>query len=212
MKTKKKKIEEPKIIQNEIISNCPDGGDILKQSENIINAINNATKNKNKEFSEMTKMEKRVAVARDVIASIKSLKYNTEAGTYLTMTKRGCDEDVRVSILNLKKPDVVCNVCAIGSMFVSNIKKTNTNSLSEKNNKMISSLSELYTERELRFLEFAFEGSDVDDQFQTDEATASRHDAKSFYREHGYDEDRLISIMKNIIKHKGKFVYGTTKF
>ena len=172
----------------------------------------------------MTKMEKRVAVARDVLASIKLKKYNTQARTYLTMSKIDVEEDCRVSIANLEKKNVVCNVCAIGSMFVSNIKKVNeiatyitksgiqvtkTKGLSQDDDVMIKSLSELYSEQELRFLEFAFEGSDISDEFHDD--FTLRNDAKSFYRQYSDDEERLVAIMKNIVQHKGKFVYGSTK-
>jgi hypothetical protein len=86
----------------------------------------------------MTKAEKRVEIAKDVLKQIKANKYNPTSGVWVTDTDgnevgdliyRIRDEDSEATI-DLKN-DVVCqlngkcSVCALGSLFVSAIDKFN---------------------------------------------------------------------------------------
>lgn len=188
----------------------------LSKSKSVLKSLDEAIKKNNTEFANLSKNKQRVAIARDVIASLRKGLYKAEAGTYLLMedTTKSGNEYVRTSIVNLEKEGVVCEVCAIGSMFVSSIKKTGAKAMTDSDNKMIRSLSYVYTKKELRTLEMCFEGSDINATFEDcdedDKDFQLSKDAKSFYKENGgyrQDERRLMAIMENIIENKGNFIY-----
>ena len=216
MKTiKRPKTAIPKIepVKVSAISSC----EIEKESNDVIGLINEAIKNKNKTFSKMNKMEKRVALAKDVIAAIKSKVYDAEAGTYLTFKEDGItvdDDNFSVSKEELNNKNITCSVCAIGSLFVSKIRKTKIKNITEVDDGlMVKSLSGIFSELELRTLEYLFEGRDIDSNFKYNSMYNSKFhsDCTDFFISHPDDKSRLLSIMKNIVKNNGQFIYKDVK-
>ena len=214
MKTQSKKPSKPTKtvvpIQNEL-PGLPTGH--FKHVDGIIQTINKITAKRNLSFSKMTKMQKRVALAEDVIASVRSKKYMADAGTYLSMDNKN-DGSCDATMNNYKNADVQCNVCAIGSLFMSRVKKSKIGNLGrgiihEDSDSMVKSLKGIFTNKELRLLEYAFEGDDIEGLFcdDTDEHDVIAFDCFSFHDKYSTDRGRLIGIMKNIIKNKGNFIY-----
>lgn len=86
---------------------------------------------KNAAFANMTPEQKRVAIAQDVIAGLRSRRLVAEAGTYIsTDLNRGCVNESSISENGISVQDVlkdipVCNVCAKGAMFVSMVERFN---------------------------------------------------------------------------------------
>lgn len=79
-----------------------------------IKSIVNAVKKSNDAYKKMTQREKRVTVAKDALAQLFVGSYVATPGTYVSGL--GALEDV-------KGPTApVCNVCAIGSLLVSNFR------------------------------------------------------------------------------------------
>jgi len=215
----KKTVESKKPAKSESHSTIAELEVPKKLNQNaasVIESLNEATRKKNKEFKEMSKMEKRVSIAKDVIASLKSKKYIAEAGIYVNLVNgKNEDEDIAITLSNMMKKDVKCEVCAIGSLFLSNLKKSKTRIGADDDDDMCASLSDVYTEEELRILEYCFEGDDISSSFNTDSYRNMRRDACDFYSENsgfGSDDDaRLNAIMKNIIKHEGRFIHKSIK-
>jgi hypothetical protein len=170
----------------------------MSPGRSIMADLSKAISEKNKAFSKMTKMEKRVALAKDVIASIKSKHYIAENGTYLDVVKKkNLDYLHSYDLETIKRSDVSCHVCAIGSLFVSTMKKKKNGKLDDvDSDEMIHAMKGIFTHSEMRLLEEIFEGG-------------SNQDANIFYERYAADDSkgRLLGIMKNIVKNNGNFKY-----
>jgi len=170
----------------------------------------------------LTKAEMRVAIAKDVIAQIKTAKYNPMQGCWveevdgpdyddwLFDNSRNCTVDVQVYTKSIKK----CNVCALGSLFVSAVNKYNnvygtywsvsTNEVfdtTETNNR--SPLLRYFTIKQIRLIEYTFEGGMGAVCFDDDHPMVNK--AYAFYSRYPDSKDRLLAIMKNIVENKGTF-------
>ncbi len=175
----------------------------------ILDAINKEILKNNSSFQQMSKMEKRVALAKDVIASIKSKKYKVKTGYYLQLFNTKGGGIKRLSKENYEKEEIQCEVCAIGSLFVSNFKQNSSLKITSNDDKMINSLKGIYSENELRLLEYFFEAEDVYDIF--DENVTIHGKVYDFYREYMNSESRLLAMMENIISNEGNFIYKDIK-
>ncbi len=212
MKPLKQKQKEVVVVEkscSESSLDLPKGH--FTKANKIIEAINKANEKKNVAFSKMTMMEKRVALAQDVLASLKAEKYVAESGTYVQLCNT--ERNVGNTIQNLLKEGVQCNVCAIGSLFVSRVKMSKTKTMTNDSDKMVKSMRGIFNEKALRTLEYFFEGDDAASFFEEDEDGDAdiASDAWDFYRSHTNDENRLIAIMENIIANKGRFIYKDVK-
>jgi hypothetical protein len=169
----------------------------------------------------LTKTEMRVAIAKDVIAQIKAKKYNPTQGTWvddenqsyeqwLYDNARDCKVDVRDYTNNIKK----CNVCALGSLFVSAVNKYNNVygtywSLSSgevfntNETRNYNPLLRYFTIKQIRLIEYTFEGGMGAVCFDDDHPMVNK--AYAFYSRYPDSKDRLLAIMKNIVKNNGTF-------
>jgi len=179
--------------------------------------LDEITKNKNKEFSDMTQMEKRVALAKDVLYALKTEKYIATSGVYLD----GFDYDF-ASLKLLTDKSIQCEVCAIGSLFVSNMRKSKKLVLKKKYSKddddviaddadaMIRSMRGIFNTRDLRTLEDFFECEEGWIDFDATKKRLSIYDiAKKWISEGERRVDsqiRLTDIMNNIIDNNGNFI------
>ncbi len=92
-----------------------------------------ATKKKEKPFSRLNKAEKRKAICLDVLAQIKAKTIMAQRGTYVRTILRDNDlaweeeESIKNSQLNklIQTNKVTCKACALGSMFLGHVNKTN---------------------------------------------------------------------------------------
>ncbi len=137
-----------------------------------------------------------VAIAKDVLRQLETGKYIAQRGDYLmhvisadTYDHPAFDDNILrakgdlQSALKIIKP--ICRVCAVGSMFISAVRKFdgfNSNGY-WYDEAMKRILRRFFTSAEVRNIEEAFE-----------------------FREHGEHSDtRLRRIMKFIIKNNGNF-------
>lgn len=180
-----------------------------------------ALEKKNKAFKKLGKLEKRVEIAKDVIAQVKANKYKGRCGEYINaedLDNYLNGEYVSLQPILLEK-DYTCEVCAKGGLFLSTVRKRNKFEVSDlydlPNNsyQIVSELEDIFTENQLDLIECAFEGrlvmgscndnitlSDI-----SDEPTKLAEKAFEFYHKYTNDNDRLIAIMQNIIDNKGVF-------
>jgi len=186
-------------------------------------ATKKATKTvvKEKSFSKLTKAEKRVAIAKDVLKWIKVGMIRPEHDGYFEM-----DDKLKTKIDSIegKKelqellPGTTCNVCAKGALFIADIMKRDnftTKNLSFIGNcTIVKRLDGIFSENQLNLIETAFEKNIIHDNkdllsYKNDEGyyhnSSLGQKAIDFGNKYDEPEERLIAIMKNIIKNKGTF-------
>lgn len=149
-----------------------------------------------KKWEEMCKEEKRVAIARDVIAKLRREFIKPEAGTYFS--------PVGHSSCRLKEIKQ-CRTCALGSMLVGFLSKSKSDKrivFSTNRNVIARELRGIFTIGELTLIESAFErrAMGTRDYFEKHTNAAIQF---GFSFESPYD--RLLAIMQNIIDHRGVF-------
>lgn len=132
--------------------------------------------------------------------------------------------DASVQQLFLSKKMEPCNCCALGGLFMSCTLYNNKTTVRELDAARLdlgsrifdpgvprpsNGLTTFFSAQQLQLIELAFEGGygffdDTDtDTYTYDDVLDKAHD---FYLAHEDDEKRLLAIMRNIIKNKGKFV------
>ena len=206
----KKQLTDVESVENKTCGGVLDVPD-LSQGKSIIDMINNANAEKNEDFSKMSKLEKRVVLAKDVIAQIEAKRYTARLGTYLDIRDKKVERYTERSSLDKTKigeKNVVCEVCAIGSLFVSNAILSNKK-LTDDDDKMLSSLRSIFSKKDMRTLEYLFEGRDIDDMFEakTPKNIQIKKDIAKYRVGQRGAEQRLVNIMQNIIDNKGNFKY-----
>lgn len=187
-----------------------------KQSKKIAKKV--------KPFSSLSKPEKRVAIAKDVLQQIKIGKYIAETGSYIGGIKfiggeyisDMENEDIQKNFKKIRK----CEVCAMGACLMSVTKFANKlefgdigSSITELNNDKVKRLfASIFSPSQLLMIERAFEGDSGGttvgcDVFDLDEYDFEKQIEKcdEFYKSYFEQEERLVAIMKNIIKNKGTF-------
>lgn len=141
----------------------------------------------------MTKAERRVAIAKDVIAQLKTKRFKATRGTVLGGIS---DKIIEGDYLTAQLCDVLpkfkkCHVCARGAIFISAVERFNNYTGEDFDADWVDGASLRYfTKSQLDMIECAFEGWG---QFFGDAKIR------------GGAEDRMCSIMKNIIANEGTF-------
>jgi hypothetical protein len=179
----------------------------------------------NAAFEKLSPSDKRVAIARDVLAQLDAGRITAEAGVYVRSFDlvNLIEESAKDAQLQNLLPEVEeCNVCALGSMFICGVNIANklpVKGLTTFEEEVSGSdakkyLRRFFTNGQLGLIESAFETGDMLDNY----SRVSQHDAnllraailfgQLFDLEDDYqtgDELRLRAIMENIIVNKGTF-------
>jgi len=158
---------------------------------------------KAKPFSKLTKCEQRVEIAKDVIKQLKLKTLVPLSGTYVTPTviTQTDEDELQGQELDklISEKKVTCQVCAKGALFISHVMKTDNCTLQESKcvgNGRISFRLNMFSQAQLDKIEQAFEGWGVENP---------KSKMSKFIRRWGTEEERLLPIMKNIIKNGGTF-------
>ncbi len=190
--------------------------------EKSIHDFNKLVESNNKSFKEMTKLEKRVALAEDVLKQMSLKKYKIVAGLYIDFRDEE-EKSCKVNVENFQKDSVVCECCAIGSLFLSNIAMGGGKKVTDRIEPMMASLSSIFSDKELRLLEYFFEEDDLDclfdvdkdaafDEFDNDAISDAVYSFNNKYSFHPIETDaKLTAIMENIIENNGNFIYDKVK-
>lgn len=167
---------------------------------------------KNAKFWALPKEEKRIAIAKDVIKWLKEDKLVPKAGAFYLILK---DQKDRGKLDKILREQEDCQVCALGACFVgmvdlgdklnfsdvfgSNFIVGTTNNIVDEY-QMRRWLEKVFSTSQLIMIEKAFEyklyGSDSEITFKKE---------VDFGANYKNDTDRLLAIMKNIIKNRGTF-------
>jgi hypothetical protein len=185
----------------------------------------------NTSFNKLSEEDKRVAIAKDVIKQVKVGKYSAYTGTYVHIN----NELERNSSLQEHFDEITCDVCALGGLFMSNVKFNNQCTIDTLKPRKFLDLLKYFSAEQLFLIEIAFECWDenkilnidsennlVDNSlwdgifvgFSTlDEITNDLdtirdkiENAYNFGIKYTLSDVRLIAIMQNIVKNKGEFI------
>lgn len=170
-----------------------------------------------------SKSEIRVMIAKDVLAQLKSKAYCAMQGCWVEDKKLGgfddyCtvqfekDENVKaVSASEYVGKLKACKVCALGSIFVSQVRIGDDFKLSDVQNAYDvfewlekSPLKRYFSVDQLELLEACFEG--CNGMYGESMDRANELLANAYASEFPQDKDRLTAIMKNIVRNNGKFI------
>lgn len=168
----------------------------------------------NEKFKKATKAQKRVMIAQDVLAQIKTKRYFAESGCWVQPNiNAACEKNLKdedsVQELFAKKKIKSCNVCALGGLFMSCINLNNNTTIEDlkkefyigdfvyDDSKISNGLNRIFTQKQLILIESYFEGSEG--YFKGDD------EKTVIFLESYNDNERLEMIMQNIIDNNGTF-------
>ena len=153
-------------------------------------------------YDKMTRAERRVAIAKDVIKHIKARQLRVRSCYGYVVHAAGWD-GINEAVEGSEKASEVaeklkgeCTVCARGAMMLCKVSKFNHYEF--ERGRGISSVSttdalkDAFSERQLNEIEDAFELN-------------GDHYVSSWFREIPDASDRLLAIMQNIVDHNGTF-------
>ena len=155
-----------------------------------------ARKSDVEKFNNMSKAERRVAVAKDVIKQINSGLFTAES--YYFYPKRKILENVSEADL----PKTSCYVCGIGAAAIAKIMKFNNYDFDNRPSSHVfyqgechNALVDCFTEHQLHTIEYWFESNDI---------FSMPHDWLKKSK-----ENRMLCIYQSIIDNKGKVLSST---
>ena len=176
---------------------------------------NTQIKKWNETFKKASKPEKKILIAKDVLANIKSKKYIASHGNYFNNLYElslniGKNNDIQENFDKIEN----CECCALGACLISSTKYQNKLTFddlgygSSTSNSWLQ-LKSIFTPREMAIIESCFEGFDTNacrvatDKFYYELDSNTGIKCQDFHDDYIDDEERLVAICKNIIKNKG---------
>lgn len=172
---------------------------------------------KNERFWALPKAEKRIAIAKDVISSLRARRIIAKEGFYVQFGRlipvKSTDKLDRV----LRNTEGKCNCCAIGSCFVSMVRLGDNLTVGEvtedtprtsglEDFEIRPWLKKIFSANQLQLIEDAFEAQAYNfDSGNVTLTSSARSKALAFGRQFKDSKDRLIAICRNIVSNNGTF-------
>jgi hypothetical protein len=165
----------------------------------------------NETFKKASKPEKKILIAKDVLANIKSKKYQPERRNYVNYISDNYngDDDVQKNFDKIEN----CECCALGACLISSTKYQNKLTFDDlkyarsHTDNSWKQLEKIFTPREMAIMEYCFEGDGgskvAEDTFSYVLDTNTIQKCEGFYYQHNSPNERLTAICNNIIKNKG---------
>lgn len=161
----------------------------------------------------MNKKQLRIEIARDVLLQLRLKKYEAVTGTYVYVdgTLEFFDNG-RASFKDgfKKDKDTTCDVCALGSCFISLVNIKNKCSIEEVADEskvyylVFQRLKPIFGARNMDMMESAFERV-FSDNADSDLPEHTLNAAAEWGEQWQDDNERLRQIMLNIIRNDGNF-------
>lgn len=198
----------------------------LSKKQKLINA---SIRRLNNAYEKASPAGRRVLIAKDALKQIRQKRYDVRYGTFVEYSDAMNEQLPLEAIVQFqpylhdpKAPS--CQVCGIGSLFLSAVRCRNefqTRRCASPNQNTLVLLTE-FDERQRMLIEMAFEmghgwynyrfACDGGDKrfhaTRTHKAAAywaSKFHHKNAERGHKQDEARLVALLKNIVRNKGRF-------
>ncbi len=165
---------------------------------------------KNEAFEKLTKAQKRVQIAKDVIKSLNNGKLLASQGVYVTRNRPTktlghdlFDDKVTCGLDTVLEKIPKCKVCALGGLFVEAVKHHNDITTDEITpnpwqNELHNYLNKFFSIEQLHMIEDAFEGHYYSTYYLNHKALVFCNNLKK-------PRDRMLKIMENIVENKGTF-------
>lgn len=153
----------------------------------------------------ISKAQQRVAIARDAIKQINGDIYKPTCMIWvngiLKVDNDLLDGDGGKQQLQpiLVESQPKCMVCARGALLLSMVRKYNSYTLADLRRGNEGQLRKLFGNRQIEQMEAAFERWE-----ETNQGYSAKR-SQAFGSNYATDKDRLIAILKNIIKNNGTF-------
>lgn len=187
--------------------------DAKKQLKNLNRRIARA----NKTFEKLTPAQKRVQIARDVLAQLKSKRLIAANGIWLDSTPFGAGTLFTASQLkkNLELQEVLkkrkqCSGCAMGGLFMCAVERANKLKLKDIMDSDNDDEYAISGTNTFNYLSKFFEGeqlAEIETAFERGQgAHRGSSDAISFAQEEEDPGERMRLIMENIIINDGEFL------
>ena len=171
----------------------------------------------NEEFKKATKAQKRVMIAKDVLAQIKAERYFPERGEWVRPLWSDDQKSIDIkldpnsSIKDAFKSKAInsCEICALGGLFMSCTNLNNNTTVQDlkdetyigdlvaDDDKISNGLNRIFTQGQLMLIESYFEGGEGYFRCGNEKTEA--------FLESYNDDERLKIIMQNIIDNNGTF-------
>jgi hypothetical protein len=188
-----------------------------------------ATQQVEKAFSKLTKAEKRVAIAEDVLLRLKKRKFDPRHMTFVSREDAGQmvggrskDVELQEAFRALKEP---CSVCAcflsavdkfdelkIGELLGAGYSQSDTvenYGFEIESHDVLNYLSRWFSLEQLKLVEMAFEQGegwfDLDLEDEDDSSFARFQKAANFTKGLRSPKQKMTAIMQNIVDNKGTF-------
>lgn len=178
------------------------------------------------DFEALSSADKRVAIAQDAKAQILASKVVPNRGTFvagLAILRDAVGHDLQSVLL---QDSAHCSACAIGSLFVSTVRKANKFMITEdvqywggigsntrqKASPMFERLREYFEFKQIQLIECAFElgagwfGVRGKGWSEDCLSIEKRRPAAQFGSAHSDPVARMLAILENIIVNNGEFI------
>ena len=181
--------------------------------------IEEEIKRRNAAFKNATNEERRVMVAKDVIKRIQSRQYRPKTKSFVRI-----DADNISSMQELILDGFKCEVCALGALACSAASFWNSASAYDvsrigeqikRRMRAAAKLNKIFSNEELRAIETAFERGKgyfyANAPSYEQQARVQSSPEAAWGKKIRGDSDRLLAMMRNIVKNKGKFIVPDSK-
>jgi hypothetical protein len=199
--------------------------DLVKEvTAKLHEQIDAAIEARNSAFQAMTPAEKRKTVAYDVLEQLYQKRFVAHCGQWLSsndvtglrnidryeiIPKEALDADAQTAIAGK-----TCDVCALGALFACTIERQNSIDIAgvrRADFRGISAyLTGIFDRRTLNLIEACFERRRDSCDFMDYDSTTRQEDevrVNTWLKYHGSESssERMVSIMRNIVRHEGEF-------
>ncbi len=173
----------------------------------------------NAKFEKMSKNKKRVVVAKDCLDRIGLQQIEPYFERFCIINREFEHEDISVKETLNTNTGNICKACAKGSLFMSYVGRVNKvnfteiNGFNDEDDDEHIKLLEIFTLRQLAFIEYAFEGCQFIYRDEEGKAFQFNENKINEFRDKFEDSNLkldaatniLVAICENIIENKGTF-------
>lgn len=176
-----------------------------------------AKKRKKDPFLSKTKPQQRVALAKDALKWLKDDLIKAETGTVCELdfddAPRG-DQVQPYLIKAIKNKDLNCDVCLRGALLLAAVFRNNhftcdelewSSGMYSPTNRVDQRLNKHFSRDQIALMEGAFEGSISPSAHKRLRSAKNREAVLDFCLKYNSDHERMVAILKNLIKNKGTF-------
>jgi len=186
------------------------------------------TQTRNKKFARMTKAQKRVEIAKDALKQLRANQYKAATDGYFTLAKSAVNTlefGVRLKLSHVIKHNPKnCHVCLRAAVLLSTFRKFKPTAMADcqayftryDNSLCMDDVDtakvekQFFTVHQTQLMETAFEQRElysgptynIDSPLTSEDVKA----AEAFGKRYRSPKTRMIAILSNVVRNKGKFV------